>query len=288
MSAVARPAGRRRLLQAFVAAFRLGWAVNSNWTSPMLFAVYSVLRPVSGALILVFMYRAITGSSVATQYLAFLVVGTAFWSFVQESMAGFADSVSEDRSRYRMLKYLYIAAPRFGVYLVGRCAAFLITSSAAVAVVMLVATPLLHLPVSFATVNLPLLLVAMALATVVVMALAIAYGVLLLALRDSYGYGEMLSQMLYIVSGAIFPLTVLPGAVRVFAEFLPFGYWLELVRRSLLGESTIRLYPTLSDAAVVGRLALSAAGLAVLGQVVYVLADRRARRLGLIDMETNV
>ena len=288
-TAVAAPdSASRRLLQAFLASFRLGWAVNSNWTRPSLFIIYSVLRPISGALVLVFMYQAITGSSVATQYLAFLVVGTAFWGFVQGTIAGFADCVSEDRSRYRMLKYVYIAAPRFGVYLLGRCAAFLVTSTGAVAVVMLVSTPLLHLPVSLSSLNLPLLLLAMLLATVVVAVIAVAYGVLLLALRDSYGYGELLSQLLYIISGAIFPLTVLPGALRVLSELLPLGYWLELVRRSLLGAGTIRLYPQLSDFAVLGRLVLTTIGLAVVAQGVYVLADRRARRLGLIDMETQV
>lgn len=277
----------RRLVGSFVAAYRLGWAVTSNWTSVKLFALYCVLRPVSGVLMLVLMYRAITGRSVASEYLAFLVVGTGFWSFVQEAMGGFADSVSEDRGRYRMLKYLYIAAPRFGVYLVGRCAAHLVTSTASVAVVLLLATPLLRLPLSLRTLDLPLLLLAMALATVAVLVLAVAYGVLLLAMRDSYGYGELLAQMLYIISGAIFPLTVLPGAVRAIAEVLPLSYWLELVRRSLLGAHTIRLYPQLSDAAVVGRLALTTLGLAVVGQLVYLVADRRARRLGLIDLETQ-
>jgi len=65
-------------------------------------------------------------------------------------------------------------------------------------------------------------------------------------MRDSYGCRELLAQILDIVSGAIFPLTVLPGAVRVLAEFLPLSYWLELVRRSLLGEGTVKLYPALS------------------------------------------
>jgi ABC-2 type transport system permease protein len=286
-TAALAPSSSRRVLSAFLASFRLGWAVTSNWTSVRLFALYSVLRPVSGVLVLVFMYRAITGNSAASEYLAFLVVGTGFWSFVQESMGGFADSISEDRGRYRMLKYLYIAAPRFGVYLVGRCAAHLVTSIASVAVVMLLATPLLHLPVTISTINVPLLALAMVLATVVVMVIAIAYGVLLLAMHDSYGYGELLAQMLYIISGAIFPLTVLPGAVRALAEVLPLSYWLELVRRALLGDHTIKLYPALSDAAVVGRLALTTVGLAVLGQVIFVVADRRARRLGLIDMETQ-
>src|SRR5207244_122985 len=49
----------------YAAAVRLGWAVSSNWTRPILFIVYSVLRPVSMALILAVMYTVITGNAAA-------------------------------------------------------------------------------------------------------------------------------------------------------------------------------------------------------------------------------
>ena len=41
-----------RRLTGYLAAVRLGWAVSSNWTRPILFITYSVLRPISVALIL--------------------------------------------------------------------------------------------------------------------------------------------------------------------------------------------------------------------------------------------
>ena len=37
-------------------AYWLGWQVESNWTDPLLFFIYSIARPLGGALILVFMY----------------------------------------------------------------------------------------------------------------------------------------------------------------------------------------------------------------------------------------
>ena len=38
-----------RQLTGYAAAVRLGWAVSSNWTRPLLFVIYSVLRPISMA-----------------------------------------------------------------------------------------------------------------------------------------------------------------------------------------------------------------------------------------------
>jgi hypothetical protein len=98
--------GLRRDLRAFRASVMLGWRLASNWTSPVLFVLYSVVRPVSAAFILVFMYRAVTGSGVQPDRLAFLVIGAAFWTFVQDGLDRFTEGVSDDRGRYRMLKYV--------------------------------------------------------------------------------------------------------------------------------------------------------------------------------------
>src|ERR1700674_1422155 len=62
--------------RGFKAATRLGWEVSSNWTRPLIFVIYSVLRPLSGAFILVVMYRVISGGAPGTaHYRAFLVGG---------------------------------------------------------------------------------------------------------------------------------------------------------------------------------------------------------------------
>ena len=68
-----------RQWRGFAAATRLGWEISSNWTRPLMFMIYSVLRPLSAAFILVVIYRFISGGSGGTSaYLAFLVTGVAF------------------------------------------------------------------------------------------------------------------------------------------------------------------------------------------------------------------
>ena len=289
--ATAAPSAGERLLRSLGASFLLGWRVTSNWASPLLFVIYSVAKPVSAALILAVMYRAIAGgggTSRTGDYLAFLVVGAAFWTFVQDTLARFSEGVSEDRGRYKMLKYNYLAVPRFSLYLIGRAGAQMVTALLSVGIVLLVATPLLGLPVGLGSIDWPLLLLAIACSAVVVTSIAIGIALLLLLLRDTHGYGEIVAQTLYLISGAIFPVALLPGPLATFAAWTPLASWLELVRRALLGtHATVRSLPELTTGGVVVRLLITTAATAVLGRLVLAWADRRARRGGLIDRETN-
>jgi len=274
--------------RGFKAATRLGWEVSSNWTRPLIFVIYSVLRPLSGAFILVVMYRVISGSAPGTAtYLAFLVSGVAFWSFVQYGFAGLANGMADDRGEYRMLKYVYTSPVHFYVYLLGRGLAQLATAVASAVIVLVVATIALHLPIDPLRVNYPLLLSASFLAMLAVIAMAMAYGLLLLLARDSHGYGDLGASVLYVVSGAIFPISVLPGILATVAALSPLVYWMELIRRSLLGSHTIRMFPALSDADVLLRLVIATVVTLILAHVVFTWADRVARQQGLIDRESN-
>src|SRR5207249_3472179 len=118
-----------RQVIGYAAAVRLGWAVSSSWTRPILFVTYSVLRPISVALV--------------------LVVGA------------FA----------------------------------------------------LNLSISPLRIDYPLLIAACALAFISVVAFAITLSMVLLAGKDTHGYGEIMAQFLYLFSGAIFPIAVLPGPI---------------------------------------------------------------------------
>ncbi|HVS06278.1 MAG TPA: ABC transporter permease [Candidatus Dormibacteraeota bacterium] len=274
--------------RGFKAATRLGWEVSSNWTSPLIFVIYSVLRPLSGAFILVVMYRVISGGAPGTAtYLAFLVSGVAFWSFVQYGFAGLANGMADDRGEYRMLKYVYTSPVHFYVYLLGRGLAQLATAVASAAIVLVVATIALRLPIDPLRVNYPLLLAASFLAMLAVIAMAMAYGLLLLLARDSHGYGDLGASVLYVISGAIFPISVLPGILASVAALSPLVYWMELIRRSLLGSHAMRMFPTLSDADVALRLVIATVVTLIVAHLVFTWADRLARRRGLIDRESN-
>lgn len=274
-------------LRGLRASAWLGWQVSSNWTRPLLFLIYVVLRPISAALILAVMYRVIAGPK-AAPYLAFLVSGTAFWAFVQNGMSGFVNALSEDRGRYRMLKYVAIAPQRFGVYMLGRSLAELGAAALAALIVLALATVALHLPIDARSVDYPLLLLACALAVFTVLSVSLVYSLLLMGTHDSYSYGELGAQTLYILSGAIFPVTVLPGALGWLAQWSPFAAWLELVRRALMpGQRAVMMFPSLSTGGVLLRLVVETAVVVVLGRLAFAWVERRARARGYLDREAN-
>ena len=274
--------------RGFSAAVRLGWLTSSNWTQPLLFVIYQVLRPISAALILAVMYSVITGGRAsARDYLAFLLVGTAFWSFVQEGMAEFSVGVLEDRGRFKMLKYTYLAMPSFPLYLVGRATSKLTSAAASTVIVLVLGTVFLRLPVNPLAIGYPMLIAACLVAFVAMVAFGIALSILLLAARDGDHFGQISAQLLYVVSGAVFPITVLPGPLAAIASVSPLVYWLELCRRTILHGRVYQMFPTLSDGEVFTRLLLGTLGTVVLSFAVYRWADRRARRHGFIDMEAN-
>jgi ABC-2 type transport system permease protein len=275
-------------LSGYTAAVRLGWAVSSNWTRPVLFVTYSILRPISVALILAVMYSVITGNAAATRpYLAFLIIGTAFWSFIQEGVSEFATGILEDRGRYHILKYSYMAPLGFPVFLLGRATSKLGSAAASVVIVLVVGTVALHLDINAFRIDYPILIAACTLAFVSVIAFAITLSMVLLAGKDTHGYGEIMAQFLYLFSGAIFPISVLPGPIAWLAALSPLPYWLELCRRAILHGRVYQMFPTLSDGEVLLRLVIATAGTLLLGYFLYRWMDRRARGLGYIDMEAS-
>ena len=75
-------------LRSFRVAAWLGWQIESNWTDPYLFFVFSVLKPVSSVLILVFMYRIVSQAGPNSPIYAYIYLGNAFYIYVGAMVAG--------------------------------------------------------------------------------------------------------------------------------------------------------------------------------------------------------
>src|SRR6478735_2280000 len=101
----------------------LGWQLETNWASPTLFALYMLIKPVCGSLMLVCMFyaaRFATGGRVPAEFLPYLYISNACFGLVGTVMFGLSNAVIIDRERYRMLKYIFISPAEFQTYFVGR------------------------------------------------------------------------------------------------------------------------------------------------------------------------
>jgi ABC-2 type transport system permease protein len=92
---------------------------------------------------------------------------------------------------------------------------------------------------------------------------------------------------MYLVSGAIFPIDILPSFIQPIAYAFPTTWWLEASRRGLLGHGAPGAMAQLSDGTVLLFLLVSTVVIIPIALAAFALFIRRARQLGLLDMLTG-
>jgi ABC-2 type transport system permease protein len=266
----------------------LGWQIESNWASPALFALYSIVKPLTSSAILVVMFGLITQGNFASTAFSYMYVGNAFYMYVGAVLAGMAQAIVDDRERFLTLKSMYVAPVHIPMYLVGRGIARCLTTTLSVVITIACGVIFLQLQVADVRWGLLLLVLVTGMAMLAMMGLTLA-GLVLVIVHHSWLVGEAVAAALYLFCGAVFPLEVLPWWLRPVGYLMPVTYWLELVRRSLVGR-VANEYPTLagfSDAQLMILLALITLAFGVIGTATFRHCDHVARERGLIDRTTN-
>jgi ABC-2 type transport system permease protein len=285
--------------RAFTTAVRLGWLMEANWTDPLLFFIYSVAKPLATTLILVFMVLVIGGSS-NPQFRAFVVVGSALWSFVVAGIAGLAWSILDDRERYRMLKYVYVSPSSFAVMLLGRGTARVAIGAMGAVITLAVGVAFLGVPLDPAHIDWPLLVISMVLGLVAILAIGVILASTIMQTRqESWSYPEAVAGALFLVVGAVFPLAVLPSVVQAVGLVSPLTWWLAGVRHALFPDSISSvggpgsLFAQLAghdapqSVEIVAALLVTGTLVTLVAGVVFQAAQRRVKERGLIDLTTG-
>jgi ABC-2 type transport system permease protein len=268
----------------------LGWRIDSNWTSVWLFVFYVLLKPLAGSLLLVCMYWAAqeaTGGDVGRGFLPFAYVSSACFMVIGGVTFGMSNAVIADRENYGMLKFIRICPVSFRAYLVGRGLsragqAFL--GAALTLAVGIVGFDEIRAAVGESGVQWGWLAFFVAVGIVMQIALGL---ILASAVLNMARYGAFLSEgvagVLLLLSGAAFPIDRLPDSLYQISFYLPTTYWLEGMRRSLIGDglaSSLDAWPTEQLALA---LAASTAVLCVVAHFFFYWSERRAWRLGRFD-----
>jgi ABC-2 type transport system permease protein len=277
-------------LRTFQMAAWLGWQIESNWTDPFLFTIYSIIKPIAGAAILVVMYGVITSGDFASPLFSYIYLGNAFYIYVGSVVAGISWAVIDDREHYKTLKYIYISPVRVPFYLAGRGVARFLTGTISVIITITAGLLFLNLQLDLGKVNWLMFICALAMGVIMLANLGLLLaGITLMIAHHFFLIGEAVASALYLFSGAIFPLDVLPDWLRPIGFAMPLTYWLELLRRALVG-SVAEAFPTLSgfsNAQLFGILTGLTVGFGFLSILIFRWCDHQARERGLIDMVTN-
>jgi ABC-2 type transport system permease protein len=278
------------LANTYKAAAWLGWQIESNWTDAFVFAIYMVIKPLASAAILVVMYSIITNGAFENPIFPYIYLGNAFYIYVGAIMNGVAHTIIDDREHFRMLKYMYVAPIHIPTYLLGRGVSQFIFGSIAVLITLVAGVLFLNVPLVFSHIDWGLFVLSLTLGVIMLNFMGLILGsVTLLTVHHVWALGGVVASALYLFSGAIFPLELLPAWLRPLGYAMPLTYWLELMRRSLLG-TVAEAFPTLaafSDPELIGILAGLSLLFGVLAYFVFRYCDHRARELGYIDRVTN-
>ncbi|MGB9673838.1 MAG: ABC transporter permease [Anaerolineales bacterium] len=276
--------------RSFRLATWLGWQIESNWADPFLFAIYSIIKPLAAAAILVVMYGVITQGNFKNPLFSYIYLGNAFYAYVGQVMTGISWAVIDDREHYKTIKYIYTAPVHFPSYLLGRGVARFLIATFSVIITLLFGVLFLQIKINWLAVNWPFFILTLLIGLIMLslMGLILA-GVMLIIVHHMFGIGDAVAGALYLFSGAIFPLDVLPPFLRPIGFIIPITYWLELLRRILIGD-VAQTFPTLqnlSNAQLFGILAGLTILFGLIASVSFRFCENKARDRGLIDTVTN-
>ncbi len=273
-------------------SFRVGWKIESNWTDPVLFATYQIIRPLASLLIVAFIVIigatvGASGSAFYNKYLGWLIIGTAFYSYVLQLMLGMSLLVFVDRNRYEVLKNIYISPGTLHPYVIGRGLVSVLNGTVSVILTLVFSDVIfnmtlhLNIPLNLLGVNLAMLVPALVLG--IMGLLAIGYllcAVSIVSNRMEFILGDSVSGIFFLLGGVIFPISLLPGPVQWISSLLPVTYFMNTVRESfgvLSGNYLVDL----------GYLALTSISALLPGVAVFRFAEQRAKKLGLFDRKSE-
>ncbi len=295
---------RERLRTLRLAAW-LGWQLETNWANPWLFTLYMLVKPVCGSLMLVCMFYAADAAArtgavgvsgragIAMGFLPFMYVSNACYGLVGTVMFGLSYAVVRDREHYRMLKYVFISPAHFQTYFLGRGFARAPEGSVG-GLLNLLAGVLLFSPIRNAVsdVNWLWLLAFLAIGSVMLWACGMIIAAACLNMsRNGMFLSEGIAGIVYLLSGVVFPLGILPVWVQAIGLSLPTTYWLEGMRRALMGPVPEQLRGPLSswtETELLGMVTLTTAVLVIAAQLFWRWSERRAWRLGKLEENAGV
>jgi ABC-2 type transport system permease protein len=282
--------------KAFVSAAWLGWQVESNWADPIVFTIYSVLRPISMALILLLMYTVISGGAKG-DFFDYLYISNALYLIVMQSIANMSWTIFEDRENYRMLKYVFISPQSMMVHLLGRAMARILIGISTAIFLLIVGGIWMGVHINIADIQWGWLALYFIFGIMIMMSIGVMIaGIAMSIARNGEFIGEVMASMLLLFTATYFPPDILPGWLKSVTLAVPLTYWLEGMRRALVG-GVLEYSPAVagksgpispllaqySNLELLGILAASAAVTTVLGLYIYRTFEQRAKNRGVID-----
>ena len=270
--------------RSLVASARLAWAIEGNWAEPVYLAAFLIIRPL--AFLGLFLAVLSIGGTLNVATIGFVVIGQAVFQIVSAALEGPTHALLDDRERYRTIRYIFATPSSLLPVSIGRS---LVKASIAgfSALIVIGAGMLLGVPMRAGGPDLLLFAAVLPLGLLSVVGLGIVLGGICVQLRnDAWAYPQAVSSTVFLLCGAIFPLEVLPGPVQSVAAALPITWWIEGLRRALLGTTSPGILGTMPTSELLLILAAGTVVIWLISPRLFVAGIDRAREKGYLDRNT--
>lgn len=274
------------ILRTIKQAVWLGWKIETNWADPLVFAIYYLIRPVAGLLIVgfIFLIGSAVSGAVDPGLFMFLFIGNSFFIYVVQIMMTMTMLIHEDRAHYEVLKHIYLTPGSLQWYIVGRALNGVMNAS----VSLLLTLPLgvavfqyglgIPMQIDWLSVDLGLLGLSLLLGIICFMAIGfILCGVNIMTSKVQFMLNEYVSGILYLFGGVVFLPEILPPWGQHISNAMPITYFLRIVRFSFLHQGSFDVQTNLLY--LVATIIITI----LVGLAVFKVAMFKARRDGLID-----
>ncbi len=270
-------------LKSLYYAFWLGWQIDSNWTDPFVFMVFTITKPLAAALTIFLMYYIIIGNFMSPLF-GYVFVGSTFNAFLSLVLYSAIWMVYSDREAYQTLKYIYITETPIWLYYTGRLLVKFVAATISSIIILLAGIYIAKIPLN---INPPLLTITIIAGIAVTLTLGYIFAFMaMLMARHSEGIASSLTALFFLISGVVFPIDILPQPVKTLSLIFPATYWFALLRRSVLGYDLGELGKLTIQQLWVNLILLTAIYLFI-AFIMYKSIDYLVRKKGIIDMTTN-
>src|SRR5437870_6873393 len=276
-------------VRSVLASIRVGWSRDFGWTNPFLGFSLKTIAPIASTMTAVtvlyigFRNGAAIASGQFPMLLGYILIGATLYAHISAYSWVPTLAIAEGKWTF-VFPQVYVSPKSSPPYLAGRClAAFAsstVTSLASLAVAVVVSS--LFFRVGIPLVVTPLSVSLFGVALIVNILASMRLGCLLgayaiFASTFAWAPPTYVSGLLMVFSEALFPVTLLPHPFSDVGNVLPFTEFIRASRAVLL-QGGIGSYLFYLGLSFIGGILLLALGL-----LAFKYAERRARRLGVLD-----
>ncbi len=274
------------ILRTIKQAMWVGWKVETNWADPLIFAIYYLIRPLAGLLIVgfIFIIGSAAGGAFSPEYFAFMFIGNSFFIYVVQIMITMSMLIHDDRAHYEVLKHIYLAPNSWSWYIIGRALNGVLNASISLILTLgfgvLIFQGLLgvSIPINWLAIDYSLLALSLILGIVCFIAMGfVLCGINIMTSKVQFMLTDYVSGILYLFGGVVFMPEILPNWGQAISNALPITYFLKTIRFSILHQTA-----TASQMDLL-YLVLTMIATIIVGALVFRIAEYKARKNGLID-----